>query len=195
MGVHNTNIVLLIGRPGSGKGTQAKLLAEKLGWIRLSSGDLIKDIRDGNEPFSPRVREMYDKGRLLPNWFADYLLESGLLQLDSHVGVICEGFGRTESQARHLCDIIDWLGRELKVINLEVSEDEVRSRMMLRGLTEDRPDSNAEDKITARLNLFTAETAPALEYFRGCGRVVDIDGAQSPEKVAEDIEAALKATS
>lgn len=192
MGVEHTNIVLLIGRPGSGKGTQAKLLAQKLGWIRLSSGDLIKDIRDGNEPFSPRVREMYDKGRLLPDWFADYLLESNLLELDSHVGIICEGFGRTESQARHLCDIIDWMGRDLKVINLEVSEDEVRRRMMERAKTEDRPDSNAEHKITDRLDLFTKETIPALEYFRACGRVVDVDGAQTPDEVALAIEGVLK---
>lgn len=193
MGIDHINTVLLIGRPGSGKGTQAKLLAEKLGWIRLSSGDLIKGVRDGNEPFSPRVREMYDKGRLLPDWFADYLLESGLLELDPHVGVITEGFGRTESQARHLCEIIDWMGRSLMVFNLEVSEEEVRRRMLERAKTEDRPDSNAESKITERLELFTKETAPALDFFRCCGRVIDIDGSQAPEKVAEDIEKALKA--
>ena len=101
------NTVLLIGRPGSGKGTQAKILSNELGWIRLSAGDLIKEIRDGSEPFSPRVREMYDKGTLLPDWFADYLLESNLLELDTHVGVIAEGFGRTRSQAKHLSEIVE----------------------------------------------------------------------------------------
>ncbi len=185
------NTVLLIGRPGSGKGTQAKILSKELGWIRLSSGDLIKEIRDGSEPFSARVREMYDKGTLLPDWFADYLLEAGLLELDTHVGVICEGFGRTHSQAVHLSEIVAWLGRKLVVVNLEVSEAEVLRRMMERAKTEDRPDSNAVDKIQERLGKFTAETAPALEYFRELGLVIDIDGELSPEDVAKEISSKL----
>lgn len=185
------NTVLLIGRPGSGKGTQAKILSKELGWIRLSAGDLIKEIRDGSEPFSARVREMYDKGTLLPDWFADYLLEAGLLELDTHVGVICEGFGRTESQAVHLSEIIEWLGRKLVVVNLDVSEEEVMRRMMERAKTEDRPDSNAVEKIQERLAKFTAETGPALEYFRRLGLVVDINGELSPEDVAKQISAKL----
>lgn len=184
--------VLIIGRPGSGKGTQAKLLSEKLGWVRLSTGDRIKEIRDGFEPFSPRVREMYDKGTLLPDWFADYLLESSLLDLDSHVGVVAEGFGRTRSQAEHFVEIIEWLGRDLVVINLEVSEDEALRRMMSRAQTEDRPDSNAEDKIRDRFRAFDASTGPALEYFREKGLVVEVDGELTPEGVAEAIETAIK---
>lgn len=179
--------VLIIGRPGSGKGTQAKLLSEKLGWVRLSSGDRIKEIRDGGEPFSPRVREMYDKGTLLPDWFADYLLESGLLELDNHVGVVAEGFGRTESQARHFCEIVEWLGRDLVVFNLEVSEDEALRRMMARG----RTDSSEESKIRDRFRAFDASTGPALTYFREKGFVVDIDGEMTPEEVANAIATAL----
>lgn len=187
----NTDIVLIIGRPGSGKGTQAQLLAKRLGWIRLSSGDRIKEIRDGNEPFSARVREMYDKGTLLPDWFADYLLESGLLELESHVGVVAEGFGRTESQAKHFNEIISWLGRKLLVLNLDVSEGEARRRMLERGKTQDRPDSDGEEKITERFTKFREQTEPGLAFFRELGLVVEINGEQAPEKVAEDIEAAL----
>lgn len=184
--------ILLIGRPGSGKGTQAKLLAERLGWTRLSSGDRIKQIRDGNEPFSARVREMYDKGTLLPDWFADYLLENGLLGLEPYVGVVLEGFGRTESQAKHFCEIISWLGRNLMVINLEVSEEEVIRRMAERAKVEDRPDSNSEENVRMRLTQFTEQTAPAIEHFRKCGLVSDIDGEVSPGEVAALIEGALK---
>ena len=184
--------VLIIGRPGSGKGTQAKLLSEKLGWVRLSTGDRIKEIRDGFEPFSARVREMYDKGTLLPDWFADYLLESSLLDLDNHVGVVAEGFGRTKSQAEHFTEIIEWLGRNLVVLNLEVSEDEALRRMMDRAKTEDRPDSNEEAKIRDRFRAFDENTGPALEYFREKGVVVEIDGELTPEGVRDAIEAALK---
>jgi adenylate kinase len=182
-----SNTILLMGRPGSGKGTQAKLLSEELNWIRLSSGDRIKEIRDGGEPFSPRVREMYDKGTLLPNWFADYLLESSLLEIESYVGIVLEGFGRTESQARHLLEIVSWLERNLIVFNLEVSEEEVMKRMIKRSETEDRPDSNGEDKVRARLAQYDEQTAPALAYFREHGMVIDIKGEQSPEQIARDI--------
>lgn len=189
--MERTNTILLMGRPGSGKGTQAKLLAERLGWVRLSSGDRIKMIRDGNEPFSDRVRTMYDKGTLLPDWFADYLLENGLLELDPHVGVICEGFGRTELQARHVDEIMAWLGRPLTVINLEVSPEESLKRMLLRAQVEDRPDSDDAAKIRERLAQYEKETAPALAFFRAEGKVTDVNGELSPEGVAEAIEAIL----
>lgn len=184
--------ILIIGRPGSGKGTQAKVLSERLGWTRLSTGDRIKQIRDGHEPFSPRVREMYDKGTLLPDWFADYLLERALLDLAPHVGVVAEGFGRTEPQARHFCEIISWLGRHLRVVNLEVSEEVVIQRMIARAEVEHRPDSNTEVNIRERLSGYNVQTAHAIKYFRSLGYVTDINGEVSPEEVAIAVEAALK---
>lgn len=188
---HRTNTVLLIGRPGSGKGTQAKLLSEKLGWVRISSGERTKAVRDGDEPFSARVREVYDKGRLLPDWFADYILENALLGLAPHVGIVMEGFGRTENQAVHLSEIIDWLGRRLTVLNLDVSEDEVVRRMHARSVMENRPDSDTEEKIRERLRQFDALTAPAIAHFRERQCVIDIDGEETPEQIAQAIVDAL----
>lgn len=190
--MEKANIVLLIGRPGCGKGTQAKLLSEKLRWIRLSSGDRIKGIRDGNEPFSERVRAIYDKGTLLPDWFADYILERGLLELDPHVGIVCEGFGRTKNQAEHFMDIVEWLGRSLVVVNLEVPDEEVRRRMLERATVENRPDSDGIQKIDERLAQYRDLTAPALEFFRTKGVVVDIDGTKTREDIADDIAVALQ---
>lgn len=189
--MERVNTILLIGRPGSGKGTQATLLSERLAWIRLSSGDRIKQIRDGNEPFSDRVRAVYDKGTLLPDWLADYLLESGLLNLDPYVGVVTEGFARTLQQAEHYADIIEWLGRNLMVINLEVSEEEAMKRMLSRSKVQDRPDSNDEEKMRARLVQFTSDTLPAIEYLRSKGIVKDVNGEQTPAEIAESIEKLL----
>ena len=184
---HATNTVLFIGRPGSGKGTQAKRIAESKGWKVFSTGDRFKEIRDGNEPFSPRVREMYDKGIFMPNWFADYLLETALLGNAVDQGIVLEGFGRTHDQAEHLVEIISWLGRSILVLNLEVSEEEVLRRMLKRAETEHRPDSSDEEKIRARLLQYDTNTAPALEYFRTQGLVVDIKGEQTPDEIASNI--------
>lgn len=182
-----------MGRPGCGKGTQATLLSERLAWIRLSSGDRIKEIRDGNEPFSARVRAVFDKGTLLPDWLADFILEQGLLELEPYVGVITEGFARTKQQAHHYAEIIDWLGRDLMVINLEVSEEEAMRRMKSRSEVQDRPDSNSEEKMRQRLDQFTTDTLPGMNYLRELGFVKDVDGEQTPEKIAEDIEKLLAA--
>lgn len=189
--MHPVNTILLIGPPGSGKGTQARLLAERLGWVRLSSGERIKAIRDGDEPFSERVRALYDKGTLLPDWFADYLLERGLLELQPHVGVVAEGFGRTEAQARHVVDILAWLGRPLKVMHLTLSDAEATRRMLSRATEEDRPDSDNAAKAADRLAHYVRETQPAVEHFRTLGLVTDIDGSPAPESVAAAIETAI----
>lgn len=189
--MERVNTVLLMGRPGCGKGTQATLLSERLAWIRLSSGDRIKQIRDGEEPFSARVRAVYDKGTLLPDWLADFILERGLLDLEPYVGVITEGFARTEQQAHHYADIIDWLGRSLMVINLEVSEEEAIRRMKGRNEVQDRPDSDSEEKMRQRLGQFSQETLPAMNYLRECGLVTDVNGEQTPEQIAEEIEKLL----
>lgn len=186
-----TNTVLLIGRPGSGKGTQAKMIAAKNGWKLFSSGDRFKEIRDGNEPYSARVREMYDQGIFMPDWFADYLLESSLLEISTNTSAVLEGFGRTRDQAAHLMEIVEWLGRKLVVMNLEVSEEEVLRRMLKRAETEDRPDSSSEEKIKARIAQYDANTSPALEYFREQGVVVEIEAEKTPDEIAKDIEKIL----
>jgi len=182
-----SNIVLLIGRPGSGKGTQAKLLGEKLGWLVLSSGDRFKGFRDGTGPLSARVREAYDKGEFMPDWFADYLLESGILELDPAQGVVMEGFARTRTQAEHLVEIMGWLHRTLTVVHLEVSEDRAKARMLERAQTMHRPDSDDALKIDIRFEEYRRNTEPSLDYLREQGLVTDVNGEQSPDAIAEQI--------
>lgn len=186
--MERVNTILLIGRPASGKGTQAALLSERLAWMRLSSGERIKQIRDGDEPFSERVRAVYDKGTLLPSWLADFILLRGLIDLEPYVGVVTEGFARTPDAARQYANIIDWLGRSLLVIHLAVSEEEALRRMHSRSAVQDRPDSDTEEKMRVRLAQYLEQTEPAIEHLRTLGVVADVDGEQTPEKIAEDIQ-------
>jgi adenylate kinase len=190
--MNDIHTVLFIGRPGSGKGTQASILAKKMGWKDFSSGAAFKEIRDGTMPYSERVRETYDKGQLIPNWFADYLLEDALLHMGAEDGVVLEGFGRTREQAEHLVELLSWLGRKLIVFNLEVSPEEVMRRMLKRSETEHRPDSDGEEKVRARLETYEKNTAGALAYFRDQGMVEEIRGEQTPEQIAEDIAKVLE---
>jgi len=187
----HTKTVLLIGRPGSGKGTQAKLLADEFGWSRLSSGDTFKALRDGEGTLSDRVRASYDAGKLLPDWFAAYILEDTMLKLSNEASIVVEGFGRTRAQAQHLLDVVSWLGRDLTVVHLAVTEDEALRRQVERSKIEHRPDSDAEDKVRARFAEFTANTQPALDFFQEQNMLIEIDGEQTPEVVATSIRQAL----
>lgn len=185
--------ILLIGRPGSGKGTQAKLLAEKLDAKIFSSGDTFREIRNSVGALGDRVREGYDKGQLQPNWFADYLFMKGVLDLPHEQSVVLEGFGRSKPQAELMCEIFGWIGRDLRVVHLKVSEEETLRRMLERAKTDNRPDSNDEAKVRARFAEYETNTAPALEFFRSKGIVDELDGELSIEEIHANILSCINA--
>ena len=188
------NTILLLGRPGSGKGTQTKILSQALGWKTLSSGDRFKEIRDGEGALSERVRATYDTGRVLPDWLPMYLLEEALLNMEDSESIVVEGFGRTKSQAETIERVLAWLGRRFVVISLDVSEQEAMRRMLERAKSEHRPDSDVEEKIRERFDEFRNNTEPALDYFKSVGKLLIVNGEQAPEQVAHDIQTALNLT-
>ncbi|MBU6323583.1 MAG: nucleoside monophosphate kinase [Patescibacteria group bacterium] len=185
--------VFLFGRPGSGKGTQAKLLAEGLGWGVFSTGDKFKELRDGGGRMGERVRAAYDAGKLVPDWFPSYLYEDALLALAPEDGVVCEGFPRTVGQAELAHDVLAWLERPYRVLHLAVSEEESLRRMLERAKTEDRPDSNDEAKIRARFETYAKQTEPVLDFFRTKGVLTDVNGEQTREAILADIRKLIAA--
>jgi adenylate kinase len=184
--------VLLMGRPGSGKGTQAHLLSEKTGWRTLSSGDRLREMRALETPLGKKVKEDYDAGKYLPDWFADYLLEKEVFELSSSQGVILEGFGRTKTQAEHITDIFQWLDRPFVVIHIDVPADLVVERMLERAKTENRPDSDTPEKIHNRLKRYDENTKESLEFYRANSCMKVVDGSLSVEEVHKEIITALE---
>lgn len=189
--MEEANTILLIGRPGSGKGTQAEMLSKKLNWKIFSSGNQFRELRNGEGPLSDRVRVAYDNGQLLPDWFADYLFTNGVLNLPAEEGMILEGFGRSRPQAELMFKILGWLGRRVAVVHLSVSEDETMRRQLERAKSDNRPDSNDEEKVRARLAEYSANTEPALTFFKEKGILIDIDGEPDVQAIHEDIVAKL----
>jgi adenylate kinase len=189
--MENAKTVFLFGRPGSGKGTQAKLLAEKKGWSIFSTGERFKAMRDEATPIAARVRASYDAGKLVPDWFASYLFEDAMLNLAPEAGVICEGFPRSVPQAELADGVLSWLERPYIVIHLDVPEDDALSRMIERAKVEHRPDSDDEEKIRARFATYRAQTEPVLEYFRGQGKLIEVDGTPSVDAIHTDLLARL----
>lgn len=186
--MNTVRTILFIGRPSSGKETQAHLLAEKTGYAVFSTGEKFRELREHRDALGARVREVYDQGKLLPAWFADYLFQDVLLKLSPEAGIILEGSGRTIAQAELIHGVLEWLGRAYTVINLEVSEAEVIRRSLAR--KRDATDAS-EEIIRTRLAEYKKLTEPAISYFRSIGTLIDIEGEQAPEKVHADVCMAL----
>lgn len=186
-----TQSVVLMGRPGSGKGTQAKRLSERTGWTHFSTGERFKQLREGEGAVATSIRGAYDSGKLIPDWFANYLFEGEVLSLKETDGIVFDGYPRSRAQAEIFENVLGWLSRPYLVLDLVVSPEEVTKRMLLRAQEEFRPDSANEEQIRVRLATYDEHTAPVLAFFKEQGRLVEIDGTGTPEEVEAAIVSAL----
>ncbi len=184
-----TKTIFFIGKPGCGKGTQAKLLSEKTGWKTLSSGEQFRAIATENSTVGRKVKSEIDVGTLSPHWFAMYLYLKALFSIGEDVGVIFDGFNRKVPEAELVIDSLKWLGRPFSVLHLRISDEEAHTRLVLRKEKEGRADDAFVDE---RLKEYETYTAPAIELFRKAGMLIEINGEQTPEAIAADIRAALK---
>jgi adenylate kinase len=180
-----------MGRPGSGKETQADLLSKKTGFAVFSTGKKFRELRENTDALGQNVREAYDTAKLLPVWFAEYLFEDALFKLHNDEGIIFEGTGRARDEAELFDEVAHWLGREYCVVYLDLPEEEARRRQMERAKVQNRTDSNTEAKITTRFEEYNLHTAKALEFFREKGVVIEVPAEGTIEAIHADIIAKL----
>lgn len=184
----DTRTIFFLGKPGCGKGTQAKMLSERTGWDIIASGDQFREIATEDSPVGRKVRAEIDAGLLAPHWFAMYLYQKALFSIAEDASVIFDGFNRKPEEAQLVIDSLAWLGRPFTVINLVISDELVHERIQVRSKDQHRADDNS---VNTRIEEYNMYTKPALELFRAAGELVDIDGAQGKEKIAKDIVTAL----
>ncbi len=183
-----TKTIFLIGKPGCGKGTQGKLLSEKTGWKTVSSGVLFRTIAAEETPIGRKVKSEIDSGLLSPPWFAMYLYLKTLFAVGEQEGIIFDGFNRKVREADLVIDSLHWLNRPFVVLNLVISDEEMRTRLEKRKELENRADDSA---IEERMNEYHEHTEPSIEIFRNAGVLIDINGEQSREAIAAEIDQAL----
>jgi adenylate kinase len=182
------NTVLFLGKPGSGKGTQANLLQIKTDWPIFSSGDMFRALaKEDTVPGRKFRADMHD-GLLAPDWFAAYFFEKTILAHPEEQGVIFDGFGRKPPEAKLVIEILKWLGRPFRAVHVKVSDEEIVNRLQKRAETSGRVDDKAIEK---RLEEYRAFTEPSIEVFREAGVLVEVQGEGNVEEIQAEIRKQL----
>jgi adenylate kinase len=175
--------LLLIGAPGSGKGTQADLLARRFGIAHISSGDLLRQHVREQTAFGQLVKAYVDKGDLVPDSLVMDILRKPVLAA-AETGYVLDGFPRTVAQAEAAYAVVHPLGAEVQAaIHLDVPHPELVRRLLARG----RGTDDTAEVIEHRLQVYDKMTVPLLEYYAGREWMFAVDGTQPPRVVHEDI--------
>lgn len=211
--------VILLGPPGAGKGTQARMLCETEGMVQLSTGDMLRSAVAAGSEVGKRAKTVMDAGNLVSDEIVVGVVSERLDQPDVAAGVIFDGFPRTTAQAEALDRLLSEKGMSLDaVISMDVDDDllvdrvsgrftcpqcgegyhDRHKRPLVEGACDDcgpvtfkrRADDNAET-VRARLVAYHAETAPLIAYYRDAGKLTEVDGMAGIDAVATAIREAL----
>ena len=183
--------IVIFGAPGSGKGTQSKMIVERYGFDYISTGDMLRQaIRQGNE-LGKTAKEYIDRGQLVPDDLIVRLIADFLDGKHGSKGVIFDGFPRTLKQAEALKTMLNERGTDIHILlDLQVEDDELVARLLDRGKISGRSDDNPET-IKARLDVYHTQTAPLATYYIGEGKHVAIKGVGRIEEIFERIAEAI----
>ncbi len=204
--------IILIGAPGSGKGTQAKRLQEELGWAHISTGDLLRAAVKAGTPLGMKAKGFMDAGGLVPDDLVIDLLREALEQPAAKKGFILDGFPRTIPQA----EALDAAVQIDKVVDIQVPFELIEERMTGRrmspsgnvyhikynppkveGIDDEtgeplyQRDDDKPETVKARLQKFVEETQPVIDRYGKRGLVVEVDGVGTPDEIFTRIMAVL----
>jgi adenylate kinase len=181
-------IVALLGPPGSGKGTQAERLRDRLGFTTLSTGELLREARAAETELGRRAAPDMDRGDLVPDDLMVAIVRDAIAKLDGEP-ILLDGFPRTVAQADALAAALAERGRELtSAVLIDVPDDIVVDRISTRG--EGRRDDRPET-VRERLRVYHHETEPLAAYYAGRGLLRRVDGARGPDAVADLVRVAI----
>lgn len=183
--------LVLLGPPGSGKGTQATRLTTQLGIPHVSTGDLLRaQVKAGTE-LGRKAKEVMESGQLMPDDIVLGMLEERLEQDDARPGFILDGFPRNLTQAGELDQLLHRIGQPLDaVVKLDVSDETIVGRCKVRYDEQGRDDDNPET-VRKRLAVYAEHTAPVAGHYREKGLLTEVDGVGELEEVAARITRAL----
>jgi len=207
-----------LGAPGCGKGTQAGIISKGLGLAHIASGDLFREAAKRGDELGEQVRSYMEKGLLVPDEITISTILECIAAPDCAKGYVLDGFPRTLEQAKALDRALGERGEAIeKVVYIKVSPEELVKRLSARFICRDcqtpyheiasppkvpgrcdrcggelyqRPDDSPET-VRKRLEVYFAETAPLIDYYREAGKLVEVNGERGIEGVSQELMAAL----
>ncbi len=210
-----SKIIVLMGAPGAGKGTQARLLQERLHLPQISTGDMFRALARSQSPLAEEVRVIQQSGNLIPDELVIRVVEDRTAQEDCSKGYILDGFPRTTAQAEMLEQLAARQQKKLSTILIDVPLEQLQQRMTGRRscpvcgeiyniyfkppANDNRCDLHPEaelihraddtaEKVRVRLETYNRETEPLIDYYQRTGRLHRVGGTSSPEEIYREIE-------
>lgn len=185
--------VVLFGPPGAGKGTQALKLRDMLSVPHISTGDMFRYHINNNTELGCTAKMYTNKGSLVPDEITIAMVKERLSQKDIAKGFLLDGFPRSVPQAQSLDKILGELGIKLDhVINISVTDEEIRLRLARRASIEGRADDANPKIIQNRIDTYKKQSEPCLSYYRPQNLVRDIDGSGTIDEVFDRIRSIFK---
>ena len=203
-----------MGAPGAGKGTQARLLQERLHLPQISTGDIFRALKNAQTPLAKEVRELMERGQLVPDELTIRVVQERTAQPDCQNGYILDGFPRTPAQAASLEKLAAEQGNTIVAILIDVPRELLEQRMTGRrncpvcgeiyniylkppkfdnvcdfhpeAQLVHRADDNVET-VKARLATYEKQTQPLMDYYKAAGLLRTVDGTGAPERIYEDV--------
>jgi adenylate kinase len=209
-----SKIIVLMGAPGAGKGTQARLLQERLGLPQISTGDIFRALKNEQTPVAEEVRSIMESGRLVPDELTIRLVRDRTSRDDCQGGYVLDGFPRTLAQAQMLDQLAAEQGQQIVAIEVAVPIESLSKRMTGRrscpvcgeiynvyfkppqndnvcdrhpeAQLQQRADDNPET-VQARLATYQEQTRPLIEYYKQSNKLRVVDGMRDPEEIYNEI--------
>jgi adenylate kinase len=214
-----SKIIVLMGAPGAGKGTQARLLQERLHLPQISTGDIFRALKTAQTSLAQEVRELMERGQLVPDELTIQLVKERTAKDDCRDGYILDGFPRTPAQAASLEKLAAEQGKEIVAIQIEIPTDQLEKRMTGRrncpvcgeiyniyfkppkndNVCDNHPEAQlthrADDNpetVRARLATYEEQTRPLIDYYRSRNLLQVVDGTGELEDIYKQIERIVK---
>ena len=175
--------LVLLGAPGSGKGTQAARLKEYLQVPHISTGDLLRAEVAAGSPLGLQAKEVMERGELVSDDILLGMLRERFSREDTKAGFILDGYPRNLAQAAALDELLGNLGQKFDAaVQLAVDNEQIIERLAGRAKAEGRADDNPES-VRKRLEVYDAQTAPVIEFYRQQGQLTVVDGVGTLDEV------------
>jgi adenylate kinase len=183
--------LILMGPPGAGKGTQAKVVADHFGVPAISTGDIFRANVSAGTELGKKAQQYMDAGEYVPDEVTNLMVRNRIDEQDAEPGFLLDGYPRTLAQVEELDGMIQHAGHQLDaVLVLTVDGEELVQRLLERAKTEGRAD-DTEEVIRRRQELYSEQTEPLIEVYRDRGILVEVDGMGEVDEVTERIFDAL----